>query len=239
MEKIFVSACLLGARVRYDGRAKTLDDTLLATWRAEGRLVVLCPEMAAGLPTPRPAAEIAPGASAENVLNGRAGIYDRDGLDLTADFTQGADLALEVAQENGCRFALLADGSPSCGSTYVHAGRFRRPAGERRGRHGCPVARGGHHGLRTTSTERTGARARDGRKYLPIGQAFVDTAPALAYCPAFIGDSAVRGAPLSALRPRLTEREPCQNVPSSPRTWFANAATGSARAWPPRPVARF
>jgi len=122
MEKIFISACLLGARVRYDGDAKTLKDALLSTWRAEGRLVVLCPEMAAGLPTPRPPAEIAPGCTAEAVLNGRGAIYDRDGLDLTADFTQGADLALAVARANGCRFALLADGSPSCGSSYVHAG---------------------------------------------------------------------------------------------------------------------
>lgn len=124
VEKIFISSCLMGARVRYDGRAKTLDDQLLATWRAEGRLVALCPEMAAGLPTPRAPTEIAPGATALAVLNGRAGIYDKDGLDMTGDFTQGADLALEVAQQNGCRFALLTDGSPSCGSTYVYSGDF-------------------------------------------------------------------------------------------------------------------
>lgn len=132
MEKIFVSACLTGARVRYDGQSKAVDDQLLATWRAEGRLVTLCPEMAAGLPSPRPAAEIAPGATAQEVLNGRAGIYDKDGYDFTAEFTRGADLALELAQDNGCRFALLADGSPSCGSTYVHSGNFdgQRHSGE-------------------------------------------------------------------------------------------------------------
>lgn len=124
MEKIFVSACLMGARVRYDGRAKTVDDQLLATWRAEGRLVTLCPEMAAGLPTPRPPAEIAPGASAEAVLSGRAGVYDNNGLDMTHEFTTGADLALELAREQNCRFALLADGSPSCGSTFVYSGNF-------------------------------------------------------------------------------------------------------------------
>lgn len=124
MEKIFVSSCLMGARVRYDGRSKLLGAQLLATWRAEGRLVTLCPEMAAGLPTPRPAAEIAPGATAQAVLSGRAGIYDKDGLDMTHEFTQGADLALDLAQYHRCRFALLADGSPSCGSTYVHSGNF-------------------------------------------------------------------------------------------------------------------
>jgi len=132
MEKIFVSSCLMGARVRHDGTAKTLNEQLLATWRAEGRLVAFCPELAAGFPTPRAAAEIAPGATAKAVLNGRAGVYDKDGLDLTADFTQGADLALEVVQTQGCRFALLADGSPSCGSTYVYSGNFdgQRHSGE-------------------------------------------------------------------------------------------------------------
>lgn len=124
MEKIFVSACLMGSRVRYDGQAKTLEDQLLATWRAEGRLLALCPEMAAGLPSPRSPAEIAPGATAEAVLNGRAGIFDKDGLDVTHEFTTGANLALELAQSHNCRFALLADGSPSCGSTYVHSGNF-------------------------------------------------------------------------------------------------------------------
>lgn len=132
MQKIFVSSCLTGARVRHDGGTRTLENQLLATWRAEGRLVVLCPEMAAGLPSPRPAAEIAPGATAKEVLSGRAGIYDINGLDVTYEMTQGARLATEVAQAEGCRFALLADGSPSCGSTYVHSGDFdgQRHAGE-------------------------------------------------------------------------------------------------------------
>ncbi|MEX3016835.1 DUF523 domain-containing protein [Gymnodinialimonas hymeniacidonis] len=124
VEKVLISSCLMGARVRYDGKAKTLDDQLLATWRAEGRLISLCPEMAAGLPTPRAPAEIAPGATAEAVLRGRGAIYDKDGLDMTADFVNGANLALEVAQESGCRFALLTDGSPSCGSTRVYSGDF-------------------------------------------------------------------------------------------------------------------
>lgn len=124
MQKIFVSACLMGARVRYDGHAKTLEDQLLATWRAEGRILALCPEMAAGLPSPRAPAEIAPGVTAQEVLNGRGGIFDKNGMDVTHEFKTGAELALELVQSHHCRFALLADGSPSCGSTYVHAGTF-------------------------------------------------------------------------------------------------------------------
>jgi uncharacterized protein YbbK (DUF523 family) len=132
MEKILVSSCLMGAPVRYDGRAKTLENRLLATWRAEGRLLTLCPEMAAGLPTPRPPVEIAPGADAKAVLSGRAGVYDKDGLDWTGEFTLGAQLAAELVREQRCRFALLTDGSPSCGSSFVYSGRFdgQRQPGE-------------------------------------------------------------------------------------------------------------
>ena len=52
MEKILVSRCLLGHRVRYDGGAHGPFD-LLERWQAEGRVVALCPEVAGGLPTPR------------------------------------------------------------------------------------------------------------------------------------------------------------------------------------------
>jgi uncharacterized protein YbbK (DUF523 family) len=157
VEKVLVSACLLGARVRYDGGAKTLDDPLLATWRREGRLISLCPEMAAGLPTPRAPAEIAPGATADAVLRGRGAIYDRDGLDMTRDFAKGADLALQVAQEHGCRFALLTDGSPSCGSTRIHSGEFN---GQTHAGQGVVAARLQAAGIRVFAPHHLAALAR-------------------------------------------------------------------------------
>ncbi|MBF8193574.1 DUF523 domain-containing protein, partial [Nonomuraea sp. K274] len=48
MERILVSACLMGRRVRYDGGAKTSADARLAAWRAEERLVPFCPEVEGG-----------------------------------------------------------------------------------------------------------------------------------------------------------------------------------------------
>jgi len=124
MEKILVSACLLGRPVRYDGRAKTLRDALLARWRDEGRLVPICPEVGAGLPTPRAPAEIARGFDGRDVLNADAGVFEDGGVEVTAPFLEGARLALAVARTQGCRFALLTDGSPSCGSTFIYAGGF-------------------------------------------------------------------------------------------------------------------
>lgn len=115
LARILVSSCLLGARVRYDGRAKTSDSQILARWRAEGRLVPFCPEVAGGLAVPRPAAEIVDGA-----------VLTSDGLDVTEFFVRGAWLALEAARANNVRMAILKEGSPSCGSNRIADGTFTK-----------------------------------------------------------------------------------------------------------------
>ena len=58
MEKILISACLLGERVRYHGGDARSEHPILRRWQDEGRLVPLCQEVTGGLATPRPAAEI-------------------------------------------------------------------------------------------------------------------------------------------------------------------------------------
>ncbi|MDI7861489.1 DUF523 domain-containing protein [Rhizobiaceae bacterium n13] len=131
MGKILVSACLMGHAVRYDGSSKPLVHPALERWRKEGRLITLCPEMSAGLPVPRPPAEIENGRSGEDVLAGRARVLEITGGDVTAAFIEGAENALKLARDTGCTHALLIDGSPSCGSGFTHDGSFsgRRLAG--------------------------------------------------------------------------------------------------------------
>ena len=130
--KLLVSACLLGRPVRYDGAAKTLQDDCLARWVAEGRVVAACPEVMAGLPIPRPPAEIADAQSGAAVLRGDARIIEADGSDVSDKYVHGAQTALALALAHGCRFALLTDGSPSCGVTFIYDGMFtgRRHAGD-------------------------------------------------------------------------------------------------------------
>lgn len=130
--RILISACLLGRPVRYDGGAKPLHHPAIEGWRAEGRLVAFCPEQAGGLPTPRPPAEIENGMTGEDVLAGRARVLEIGGGDVTQAFVAGAQKAVAHALEHGCRFALLIDGSPSCGSIFIHDGTFsgRRHPGE-------------------------------------------------------------------------------------------------------------
>lgn len=132
MDKILVSACLIGWPVRWDGAAKTAHHPLLARWAEEGRLVPLCPETMAGLATPRPAAEIMPDVTAADVLEGRGAVRDATGGDHTQAFREGARIALATARVRAARFALMTDGSPSCGSTLIADGTFsgRKRLGE-------------------------------------------------------------------------------------------------------------
>lgn len=125
MERILVSACLLGRRVRFDGRAKTSHDELLARWREEGRLVPFCPEVEGGLPVPRPPAEIEGGVGGAAVLSGTARVRTTGGDDVTKAFLAGAYSALAVARAMNIRIAILKEGSPSCGSLRIYDGGFR------------------------------------------------------------------------------------------------------------------
>ncbi|EHL92988.1 DUF523 domain-containing protein, partial [Klebsiella sp. 4_1_44FAA] len=108
--KLLVSACLMGFQVRYNGSEKAQLAATLSRWQQAGRLVIHCPELAAGLPTPRLPAEIL-GGTGGDVLAGRARIVESDGRDVTGHYQLAAWLALSAAREAGCQAALLTDGS--------------------------------------------------------------------------------------------------------------------------------
>lgn len=147
MEKVLVSACLLGRRVRYDGDAKTSSSEILARWQAEGRVVPVCPEVDAGLPTPRAPAEIVGGDGA-GVLAGSAQVIERGGENLSGAFMAGASLALRLCRQHGIKVAVLTEYSPSCGSTHIYDGRF---SGTRRPGIGVTTALLRRHGVRVFS----------------------------------------------------------------------------------------
>ncbi len=130
METVLVSACLAGAAVRYNAAAVRPDELWLGRIAGECRLLPFCPEVAAGLPVPRQPAEIV-GGDGRDVLLGRASVRDARGLDLSAVFREGAELALEICRENCITVAILAENSPSCGSSSIYDGSFtgRRVAG--------------------------------------------------------------------------------------------------------------
>jgi uncharacterized protein YbbK (DUF523 family) len=123
-EKILVSACLIGERVRYDAGDVACAHPALQRWAAEGRLVPVCPEVAGGLPVPRPPAEIRGPGGGLAVLAGDASIHTVQGIDVTAAFLAGAQAALAAARRHGIRLAILKENSPSCGTRRVHDGSF-------------------------------------------------------------------------------------------------------------------
>ena len=123
MNKVLVSACLLGQPARYDGRTGRFKHAILDRWLQEGRVVATCPEMAGGLEIPRPPAEIIAG-DGNAVLAGHARVVDRDGLDVTLEFVKGAREVLALAQAEKIELALLKGNSPSCGNTVIYDGTF-------------------------------------------------------------------------------------------------------------------
>lgn len=118
-----MSACLLGKKVRYDGGALTVDDQIVERWRSEGRIVSVCPEVEAGMSIPRPPAEILKG-SGKGVLNGEVDVIEKDGAKVTNDFLAGASIALNLCHKFNIDVAVLAEFSPSCGSSAIYDGSF-------------------------------------------------------------------------------------------------------------------
>ena len=113
MDKLLVSSCLLGTPCRYDGRSKA--DVRIQALAGKYELIPVCPEELGGLPTPREPSE----RQGERVVM-------RSGRDVTAEYRRGAEAALALCLQNGCKAAVLKEKSPSCGCGQVYDGTFSR-----------------------------------------------------------------------------------------------------------------
>ena len=107
--RILVSACLLGLRVRYDGKSKPCEAVLRLLEKHE--LIPVCAEVFGGLPTPRVPAE-------------RTGsrVVAKDGRDVTEEYVRGAQEIARLARLYGCTHAILKEKSPSCGKGRIYDG---------------------------------------------------------------------------------------------------------------------
>lgn len=103
---IGISACLLGAPVRYDGSDKLFEPLKILIQHQKA--VSICPEILAGFPMPRPSAEIIGG----------------DGRDVTDLFKEGALKALAILQTKEITHVILKANSPSCSSQQIYQGKF-------------------------------------------------------------------------------------------------------------------
>ena len=111
---LLVSACLLGVECNHLGRSNA-EDAVIAL-RQRYQLVPVCPEVAGGLPTPRPAAEIQADGSVRTAA----------GDDVSAAYQRGAAVAVALARANNVSGAVLKARSPSCGCHEIYDGSFTR-----------------------------------------------------------------------------------------------------------------
>lgn len=112
-QKIAVSACLLGDRVRYDGNSVPMDQKYIWKLRMKYDIVKICPETFGGLSIPREPSE---------KIGDR--IVSRVNVDVTDNFISGAEKSLEIIKENGIEIALMKKRSPSCSNDGIYDGTF-------------------------------------------------------------------------------------------------------------------
>ncbi|MCX8150008.1 MAG: DUF523 domain-containing protein [Candidatus Bathyarchaeota archaeon] len=116
-----VSACLVGVNCNFEGK-NWLNKALLEEFK-KGELFPVCPEVLGGLPAPRMPAEVQNGDGAE-VLEGKAKVINKRGIDVTEQFLKGAQETLKIAKAIGATEAFLAENSPSCGCGKIFDGTF-------------------------------------------------------------------------------------------------------------------
>ena len=113
MDKILISACLLGDKTKYDGGDNYWP--FVEKLKKKYVLIPFCPEIEGGLGVPRPSSEIQKDGS----------VLTKDGKDVSKNFTEGAEKAFQACRFFGVNIAILKDGSPSCGSRKIYDGSFK------------------------------------------------------------------------------------------------------------------
>ena len=118
--RIVVSACLLGEKCKYNGgdnrNARVIDFV-------QGHEVIpVCPERAAGMPSPRPPVEIRCGR-----------LVDCHGHDVDACYRAGVARTIAMLGDKPVDLAILQPRSPTCGVHQVYDGTFSGVRTEGRG----------------------------------------------------------------------------------------------------------
>ena len=111
MEKILVSACLVGDNTRYDGKNCLNEEVMKLNEKFD--FVLVCPEISGGLSVPRPRAEI---------IDGK--VFTEYKIDITKKYLAGIDQILPVVKYFHITKAILKENSPSCGVHKIHNGKF-------------------------------------------------------------------------------------------------------------------
>ena len=115
MEKLLISACILGTNCKYNG--KNNYNPLVEKLKERYILIPICPEEMGGLSTPRNPSEI-------KIINGEIHVIDNKNNDVTEEFKKGAFEALKLAKKLNVKKVILQSRSPSCGVGKIYDGNF-------------------------------------------------------------------------------------------------------------------
>lgn len=106
--KLGISACLLGQKVRYDGRHK-LEPFLKNTMGQYVEYVAVCPEVECGLPVPREPLCLVGDSKAPRLVT------IRNNRDYTPRMKKWARIRLSDLKKRGISGFIFKSNSPSCG----------------------------------------------------------------------------------------------------------------------------
>ena len=121
---ILISACLAGRNVKYNGSNNAVP--WLCEWieRHKEQVLLVCPEVMGGLPTPRLPAEIRFLGENSGAVPEKPRVVNKAGEDVTEQFLIGAEKVLELVKQHHITSAILKANSPSCSGFYIYDGTF-------------------------------------------------------------------------------------------------------------------
>ena len=103
----------MGRNCKYNG-GNNFNEKLVNLLK-DREVIEVCPEVAAGMPVPRPAVEI---------LNGR--VVREDGSDWDAVYRKGVEEVLKQLKDEDIDYAVLQSRSPTCGVKQIYDGTFSK-----------------------------------------------------------------------------------------------------------------
>lgn len=113
--RLIVSKCLLGENCKYSGGNNY--NEAVVRFCENHEVIGICPECFGGLPTPRKPSEI-------RLCNEKKTVFSSDGKEVTEQFENGAEMALQLAKETDAELCILKESSPSCGVNNIYDGTF-------------------------------------------------------------------------------------------------------------------
>jgi len=111
--RVGISACAYGAKTRYNRKGW---DLVSEFGRDMSNFIwcPVCPEVMSGMGTPRTQIRIQ-GDSGRDVIEGRAKVITRNGIDVTAEILSATNVCMDILRKSEVDAFIYMDGSPTCG----------------------------------------------------------------------------------------------------------------------------